>query len=312
MASSHCSDGHGWIECSCICGLGGETIVSLQLHPDASIGQIHARLREEKVDPKSFSKIVIAGQVFDFTDLYKKVLMIPAVKKHLRENQLKISAQVLDLKIHEDLERADEVAGRFVKTHPLDFPMGVGDFYGADRHRKVTVSEWVQHLHKDPDKLNSLVWMGGERDDVKILGSEFIWWNPAATALQSCVSPSAGDDGRKAPPPPRPLGCRSLCNICLYNFCTYGRGHTIIGYWPHKCMECEHLTPPPLPSGGMAFTGSGPILQDAGDEMRDCESKPKQSNLSMNVWAFVASETFVRHNGMTSILVKLGDTRKKL
>jgi hypothetical protein len=37
-------------------------------------------------------------------------------------------------------------AGRFVKAHPLDFPMGVGDLYDPDRSRKVTVSEWVQHL----------------------------------------------------------------------------------------------------------------------------------------------------------------------
>ena len=37
-------------------------------------------------------------------------------------------------------------AGRFVKAHPLDFSMGVGDLYDPDRPRKVSVSEWVQHL----------------------------------------------------------------------------------------------------------------------------------------------------------------------
>ena len=37
-------------------------------------------------------------------------------------------------------------AGRFVKSHPLDFPMGVGDLYDPDRPRKVSVLEWVQHL----------------------------------------------------------------------------------------------------------------------------------------------------------------------
>jgi len=42
-------------------------------------------------------------------------------------------------------------AGRFVKTHPLDFPMGVGDLYDPDRPRKVSVSEWVQHLPRYRD-----------------------------------------------------------------------------------------------------------------------------------------------------------------
>ena len=37
-------------------------------------------------------------------------------------------------------------AGRFVKAHPLDFPMGVGDLHDPDRSRKVSVPEWVQHL----------------------------------------------------------------------------------------------------------------------------------------------------------------------
>ena len=37
-------------------------------------------------------------------------------------------------------------AGRFVKAHPLDFPMGVGDLHDPDRPRKVSVPEWVQHL----------------------------------------------------------------------------------------------------------------------------------------------------------------------
>ena len=36
--------------------------------------------------------------------------------------------------------------GRFVKAHPLDFPMGVGDLYDLDRPRNVRFSEWVQHL----------------------------------------------------------------------------------------------------------------------------------------------------------------------
>ena len=35
--------------------------------------------------------------------------------------------------------------GRFVKAHPLDFPMGIGDLYEV-RPRKVSVEEWVQHL----------------------------------------------------------------------------------------------------------------------------------------------------------------------
>jgi hypothetical protein len=37
-------------------------------------------------------------------------------------------------------------AGRFVKAHLLDFPMGVGDLHDSDRPRKVSVAEWVQHL----------------------------------------------------------------------------------------------------------------------------------------------------------------------
>jgi hypothetical protein len=43
-------------------------------------------------------------------------------------------------------------AGRFVKAHPLDFPMGVGDLYDPDRPRKVSVSEWVQHLPRHRDE----------------------------------------------------------------------------------------------------------------------------------------------------------------
>ena len=35
--------------------------------------------------------------------------------------------------------------GRFVKSFPLDFPMGVGDLY-QERPHKVSVEEWVQHL----------------------------------------------------------------------------------------------------------------------------------------------------------------------
>ena len=42
-------------------------------------------------------------------------------------------------------------AGRFVKAHPLDFPMGVGDLFDPDRPRKVRVSEWVQHLIRYKD-----------------------------------------------------------------------------------------------------------------------------------------------------------------
>ena len=37
-------------------------------------------------------------------------------------------------------------AGRFVKAHSLDFPMGVGDLHDPDRPREVSVPEWVQHL----------------------------------------------------------------------------------------------------------------------------------------------------------------------
>jgi hypothetical protein len=35
--------------------------------------------------------------------------------------------------------------GRFVKAHPLDFPMGIGDLH-EQRHHKVSVDEWVQHM----------------------------------------------------------------------------------------------------------------------------------------------------------------------
>jgi hypothetical protein len=35
--------------------------------------------------------------------------------------------------------------GRFVKSHPLDFPMGVGDLH-EERPLKVSVEDWVQHL----------------------------------------------------------------------------------------------------------------------------------------------------------------------
>ena len=35
--------------------------------------------------------------------------------------------------------------GRFVKAHPLDFPMGIADLY-EERPHKVSVEEWVQHL----------------------------------------------------------------------------------------------------------------------------------------------------------------------
>ena len=35
--------------------------------------------------------------------------------------------------------------GRFVRSFPLDFPMGVGDLY-EERPRKVSVEVWVQHL----------------------------------------------------------------------------------------------------------------------------------------------------------------------
>jgi hypothetical protein len=43
-------------------------------------------------------------------------------------------------------------AGRFVKSHPLDFPMGVGDLHDPDRPRKITVAEWVQHLLRCRDE----------------------------------------------------------------------------------------------------------------------------------------------------------------
>ena len=36
--------------------------------------------------------------------------------------------------------------GRFVKSFPLDFPMGVGDLYDNQRPLKVSPAEWVQHL----------------------------------------------------------------------------------------------------------------------------------------------------------------------
>jgi len=36
--------------------------------------------------------------------------------------------------------------GRFVKSFPLDFPMGVGDLYDSLRLLKVSAAEWVQHL----------------------------------------------------------------------------------------------------------------------------------------------------------------------
>ena len=36
--------------------------------------------------------------------------------------------------------------GRFVKTFPLDFLMGVGDLYDILRIHKVSAAEWVQHL----------------------------------------------------------------------------------------------------------------------------------------------------------------------
>ena len=35
--------------------------------------------------------------------------------------------------------------GRFVKAHPLDFPMGIGDLH-EERPKKVSIEEWVQHL----------------------------------------------------------------------------------------------------------------------------------------------------------------------
>ena len=35
--------------------------------------------------------------------------------------------------------------GRFVKSFPLEFPMGIGDL-NEERPRKVSVEEWVQHL----------------------------------------------------------------------------------------------------------------------------------------------------------------------
>ena len=35
--------------------------------------------------------------------------------------------------------------GRFVRSFPLEFPMGIGDLY-EERPRKVTAQVWVQHL----------------------------------------------------------------------------------------------------------------------------------------------------------------------
>ena len=36
--------------------------------------------------------------------------------------------------------------GRFVKSFPLDFPMGIADLYESQRVHKVSPAEWVQHL----------------------------------------------------------------------------------------------------------------------------------------------------------------------
>ena len=36
--------------------------------------------------------------------------------------------------------------GRFVKSFPLDFPMGIADLYDNERLLKVSPAEWVQHL----------------------------------------------------------------------------------------------------------------------------------------------------------------------
>ena len=41
------------------------------------------------------------------------------------------------------MEEAVRDAGRFGKSHPRDFPMGVGDLYDPDRPRKVSVAEVV-------------------------------------------------------------------------------------------------------------------------------------------------------------------------
>ena len=38
--------------------------------------------------------------------------------------------------------------GRFAKSFPLKFPMGVGDLFEADRPRPVTHEEYVQHLFR--------------------------------------------------------------------------------------------------------------------------------------------------------------------
>jgi hypothetical protein len=37
-------------------------------------------------------------------------------------------------------------AGKYAKSHPLEFPMSVGDLHDPQRPRKVTVAEWAQHL----------------------------------------------------------------------------------------------------------------------------------------------------------------------
>ena len=58
------NDVDGWVQCSCICGPAGQKVINVQLTPDASIGQIHARLKEvqgTQMDPKIFNKIVLLG-----------------------------------------------------------------------------------------------------------------------------------------------------------------------------------------------------------------------------------------------------------
>ena len=46
--------------------------------------------------------------------------------------------------VHEEPTRPQDL-GRFVKSFPLDFPMGTADLH-EERRWKVSTQEWVQHL----------------------------------------------------------------------------------------------------------------------------------------------------------------------
>ena len=73
-----------WIRCTCICGLAGEKEAHISVPPYATNGQIAAVLRatDDNFYPALFNKIVINGNVYDFTQKDLRVLPFYEKDRH--------------------------------------------------------------------------------------------------------------------------------------------------------------------------------------------------------------------------------------